>query len=374
MNETLTNSLQLARLLYQKGDFLEALAAFEKAQALALAQKEFSSYLDCIRIQMQCLAELERSQETYQFLEKISPFLADEFDASLKARASYLLTFHNLQQNQIEEAKTYLSQTIAFATQSQDLEYLARSLTLEVHIYASLARDWDFANRSLEKLETILQSIDLPEVEIWALVTRAHIASQNSLFEQASALVWKAYQMAQNKGNHLTMPGLLLLLGRIHNEIGQRTQAQIYFDLCMAGIDPKKHPRQYRIYSKDALSKKTPGLLQFDFIVNIESRLIRERTRGHIDFKNQHLLLDLALMFMKNPGVRFSKEEVLENIWKQAYDPSMHDNLIYVSIKRLRTLIEPDIENPRYILRDRRGYYLSPACSINFELQPETNI
>ncbi|MNL01217.1 hypothetical protein D3C87_1216800 [compost metagenome] len=160
----------------------------------------------------------------------------------------------------------------------------------------------------------------------------------------------------------------------MHQTLGQKTQAQLFYELCLRGVDPIKHPRQYRTFIRESEFERATTRLQFDFVVNQEARVLQEKQRGYIDFKNQHLLLDLALLFLKNPGKRYSKEDLLEEVWKQAYDPSMHDNLIYVSIKRLRALIEPDAENPRYILRDRRGYYLSSSCSISFEVPQETQI
>lgn len=85
-------------------------------------------------------------------------------------------------------------------------------------------------------------------------------------------------------------------------------------------------------------------------------------------------MYDLALMFLKNPGHRFSKSDLVKYIWHQKYDPTLHDNLIYVSIKRLRTLLEPDLESPKYVLRDRKGYYFNPTSSINFKMTDEVNL
>nr|WP_295905720.1 hypothetical protein [uncultured Bdellovibrio sp.] len=61
-------------------------------------------------------------------------------------------------------------------------------------------------------------------------------------------------------------------------------------------------------------------------------------------------------------------------VWSQIYDPDLHDNLIYVSIKRLRTLIEPDLESPRYILRDRKGYYFNQQSIVQFKNLEEASL
>ena len=85
---------------------------------------------------------------------------------------------------------------------------------------------------------------------------------------------------------------------------------------------------------------------------------------GKIDFKNQFILLDLLKLFISNQGQIFSKEYLVEHVWKQNYDPEVHDNKIYVTIKRLRKMIEPDYDKPKYIFRAKNGYYLSKSAKV----------
>ncbi len=72
-------------------------------------------------------------------------------------------------------------------------------------------------------------------------------------------------------------------------------------------------------------------------------------------------------LFMKQPGAVYSKESLVKQVWKQDYDPGVHDNKIYVTIKRLRKLIEPDYEKPKYIFRAKNGYYLNKNTKILME-------
>jgi DNA-binding winged helix-turn-helix (wHTH) protein len=55
---------------------------------------------------------------------------------------------------------------------------------------------------------------------------------------------------------------------------------------------------------------------------------------------------------------------IVEKIWKQSYDPGVHDNKLYVTIKRLRKMIEPDFEKPKYIFRAKNGYYLNKNARV----------
>ncbi|WP_232468961.1 winged helix-turn-helix domain-containing protein [Bdellovibrio bacteriovorus] len=77
--------------------------------------------------------------------------------------------------------------------------------------------------------------------------------------------------------------------------------------------------------------------------------------------------IDLLRLFVQNQGQIYSKEFLVENVWKQPYDPAIHDNKIYVTIKRLRKLIEPDYEKPKYIFRAKNGYYMNKAARVHFE-------
>jgi DNA-binding response OmpR family regulator len=51
-------------------------------------------------------------------------------------------------------------------------------------------------------------------------------------------------------------------------------------------------------------------------------------------------------------------------LWKQDYDPRTHDNRLYVTIKRLRDLIEPDPRHPRYIIKRDDGYCLNENAQV----------
>ena len=89
---------------------------------------------------------------------------------------------------------------------------------------------------------------------------------------------------------------------------------------------------------------------------------------GRIDFKNQFILLDLLRLFVQNQGTVYSKEFLVEHVWKQPYDPVVHDNKIYVTIKRLRKLIEPDFDKPKYIFRAKNGYYMNKSARVLLEM------
>lgn len=370
-----TKLLQLAKLQYQKGDFLEALATFQEVSEAALSEPHPENWIDSQRLQLQSLNELDRFEEATPIFEKVLEFCQTTTDAKLLGRAQVTLGFYLLQKNIVGQAQGFFTTAATQATRAQDYETLARTLMFETFMNALPDQQkWDQALRCLDKVELLAGcSSELEDIKITCLLFRAYIHAKRRTYEQAGALLWRAYELAQVHGHHLLMPALLLQLGQLHREMGQQTQAQIFFDLSLKGVDSKRHPRQFRRISEEVRPYASPSGVHHDFIVHADSALIQEKDLGFIDFKNQHVLLDMALLMLKNQGQRFTKEDLVETVWKQAYNPGQHDNLIYVSIKRLRALIEPDPENPRYILRDRRGYYFSANCSISFEQPQETH-
>ena len=59
--------------------------------------------------------------------------------------------------------------------------------------------------------------------------------------------------------------------------------------------------------------------------------------------------LDLITFLMRNPGRAFSRAELLEQVWRSS-DEWQDPSTVTVHMRRLRTKIEPDPDNPRHLL------------------------
>ncbi len=101
-----------------------------------------------------------------------------------------------------------------------------------------------------------------------------------------------------------------------------------------------------------------------DLIFDAGARSLIIKGRGIVDFGNQFTMIDLMLLFVKNHGTVYSKEALIEYLWKEPYDPVAHDNKIYVTIRRLRQLVEEKGKRPRYIIKCRNGYCLSKLVRV----------
>ncbi len=103
---------------------------------------------------------------------------------------------------------------------------------------------------------------------------------------------------------------------------------------------------------------------ELDLIFHESKREIEYASGTRVEFGTQLILFYFFELLLKNHGQSLSKEKIVELLWKEKYDPTQHDNKLYVCIKRLRNLIEPDRNRPVFILRDREGYCLNPLLRI----------
>lgn len=365
--------IKIAQLEYQKGQFLEASSRARVIAQDALSEKRFSEWLEALRLILLSGNELDTLLNFESQLPLLEQFEKDS-DGPDKATAQYLIAHHQLLKKS-EEAEASIATAISTAASHQNLEYLARSLALAAfHYSVEPHRNPAKVIEYLDKLDIMIRELAMTDMTILSLILRSYVNGARSQFERAFDLIWSAYEKAQHAGNSSALPAILTQIARLHQQQNRQDQFQVYADLALRGVNPQAHPRQHRQISEFCNFYAAKPVSTYDFFLDEEQGVLRERDRGHIDFRNQHILLELAVLFIKNPGTRFSKEDLIEIIWKQAYDPDSHDNLIYVSIKRLRLLMEPNSESPKYILRDRKGYYLNSQTQIQFKTREESKV
>lgn len=102
-----------------------------------------------------------------------------------------------------------------------------------------------------------------------------------------------------------------------------------------------------------------------DLIFRPKQNLIFERTKGKVDLGHQFVLIQLLKLFFEKLGEPVPKREMIEKVWEQKYEPQRHDNSVHVTIQRLKKLIEPEPDLPRYLHRSRAGYRLNGSCVLN---------
>ena len=186
--------------------------------------------------------------------------------------------------------------------------------------------------------------------------------------EKAGQLYRLCYEgLPHHCRRHYMSPYVFYALGRNHLKQGQMKQAFTFLSLAYKSVKPQECVLLYEKIKKsfDRLVQKM--IKDYDLVLNVSGQLIMEKNTGYRNFGNQVILLDLLKLFLLNPGVTYSKEFLAGMLWKQPYRSSDHDNKIYVTIKRLRNLIEPDKNRPRYIFRQKQGYYFNKQARVLVE-------
>ena len=261
---------------------------------------------------------------------------------------SYSFTWIHIINNQIPEAIQELN------NMQKLIEHL-KHFNKKYHSIVPTYLNKDHPLGSFENLKEEIKSLELLQTTI-----EAHICSIEKKYDSAERLYWHCYEQSQsNYKKRYLSAHLLCFLGNTYMNKGDYEQAGIFLKLAQKSANPDLLKRVSRRITESIEKLKVKKVNNYDIVVNFENKTIIEKQKGQIDFKNQFILLDMLKLLISQPGNVHSKESLVEKIWQQKYNPIVHDNKIYVTIKRLRELLEPDHKNPKYIFRAKEGYYIN---------------
>ena len=358
-------NLELAKLYAARGDLLIAMEKANESADFFLAEKEFNSYLACQNLLLRCYAERDESDKINLTKEKIQDLVLKE-GFELNSKTYYTLGTCSLLKRQLDSALDYFQKSLAIGLAADNKEDLCYAITGLAYTYMRLGKLSE-ALREIYNLQVFFEVLNLPDVKLSVQILNGIVLQKLERYDQALDMFWSCYDTLRQEKNLYMYLNLLFSIGATYQAMGEGDLARVYFQLAKKSTDPNN----LRLLTKDIDKKlKELGLRsddEFDLVFDPINKLVLEKKRGKIDFKNQFILLDLLHLFLKAPGHVYPKDAIVQKIWSQDYDPSVHDNKIYVTIKRLRKLIEPDIDKPKYIFRAKNGYYLNKNTRILIE-------
>jgi tetratricopeptide (TPR) repeat protein len=360
-------NFELGRLYCDRGDFEKAVGYLNAAAETFFAQKDVSNFLKCHNLLLRIYAEREQYDLINSTKERLQDLVLKE-GFELNSKTYYTLALCASYKGQQETALDYLQKALAIALAADVKEDICHAIFGLAFVYSTHPINrFPEALKEIYNLQVFFQVYDLPELKISTQMLNADILRKLHKFDEAVDVVWKTYDDLRETKNMVTGTYLLALLGSIYADAGDKEMAQMYLKLAQKTVDQKNQIRLAKMIK--AYIEKLGGFVDrgFDLIFEEENHAVVERKLGRIDFKNQFILLDLLRIFVQNQGTVCSKEYLVENVWKQPYDPAVHDNKVYVTIKRLRKLIEPDFDKPKYIFRAKNGYYMNKSAKIHIE-------
>lgn len=354
--------MEIAKLYYERCDFDVALEKFKTAADGYFVEHDFDKYLKCQNYMLRMFAERNEAENIRATKERLQDLVLKE-GFELTAKTYYTLGICAVYKDQYDIALDYFQKSLSLALANDTKEDICYAIFALANTYYELDRLHE-ALKEIYNLQIFFQVLDMPELKVASQTINGHILRKMKKFDQALEIFWECYDHLQKEKNLLMYIGLLRSLGMTYRDAGEYDMARLYLRLARRTVDPKNLTHMARAIDSVLSELGETGGEDFDLIFDTISNSVSEKKKGRIDFKNQFILLDMLRLFMKEPGVVHSKERLVKQIWKQDYDPVVHDNKIYVTIKRLRKLIEPDYDKPKYIFRAKNGYYLNKSAKI----------
>lgn len=366
---------------YHRGDYTLALIEFERACESATQLDDYTRYVDSCTYYLRILAEREEFSKIAQTEERIISILnspaAGTLAPNLKSRALYVLgicacwfspTPAETTSRQ-ELAMRRFHEAIDFAMLAGTKEALAAPLYGAATVHYACGR-YEEALRELERLGVLLSCLHLPDLVSASHLLRSLVLRNQGNLDKALTSAWAAFDTLKHHPHLVLYLHTLCVLGTVYSALGDETSARIYLDLADRSLKRDEFPRIARLVDEATASLGHLPHGAADLVYDTRTGVLIEKSKGEIRFDGQFILRDLLLSFLQNPGKIFTKEALVRTVWHEDYDPKIHDNKIYVTIKRLRALLESPSSQTEYILRAKEGYFLNPKARVLINDQP----
>jgi len=368
-----TSFYQLGKIYYDKADLDKAEEAFEKSLQLFDPLKDGFSILKAygflIRIASEKLED-QKAQKCIEESEKLIDLLGRHLP-TLNAEYFYNLGVVKNYSGQFEEARKNFELAFTKSSEENDPELLSKCL-LSLATNAFYRKDSDLSLRYLDQLNDLLKIIKKFYLSgaMYSYYAKIYIEKNES--EKALDYFKMANEYLQSKKCWNLYGYILLGKATALKNSGQFEAALSLYHLAQESIDSAVFKRLNHLIEAEIEDVNDSTV---DLYLDRTNRKIIERTLGVIDFKHRFVLLEILFLLSKSPGQYFDKEQLARMIWKDEYNPLIHDKLIYTSVSRLRKLIEPEEGDNKckYVIRGKDGYTFNPRTKIRFYSEAKTN-
>jgi tetratricopeptide (TPR) repeat protein len=382
---------ELGQLYMEKCDFPNAVDCFEKVKIEALQFHLYDNYFRSISLLMRIHAERLDFAKQESLLREVR-----QVGASLTAYGKYAAkllyneALAKIYQKDSAGAQVLITEALLKLNElrqnpvanvsKRELEDQIRDRFLCTYTQAALHKDEGRLEQSMEQAVSLLHEVEeyshgasalefveLHDILASILTLQGQILRKQGDFNQALERYWQAHSVVKAHRNWSIYYYVLLGLGLVYQSMGNNDRAQIFFDLigdAVGSLELNRLKQTLETISRTHGTEEGPALR-----IDRERKLVVETKLGEIHFDRRFVLLEILYLLASQPGHIFSKEDLVDKIWRENYNPLIHDSKVYTSISRLRKLIEPDFKRPIYILNERDGYTFSPLVKVE-ELHP----
>ncbi|MEE2671435.1 MAG: winged helix-turn-helix domain-containing protein [Bdellovibrionota bacterium] len=359
---------RLAKIYYDKADLNSAEEFFLKALEKTIFPRDAFAMFKCYGFLIRIYSEKQEEASAQEFIEKAEQ-LVEKFQESMGSLSSHY--FYNVgmvatYKGEFDKALENFSLSYQKAQTENEPELIAKGL------YAMAN-----ASFNLEKHNEALQYLNQLK-ELLTILKKGYLKGSmhqlyGNIFRELSEykLANENYDLAMNllqEKNCWNLFGYILLgKGIVAKRSGEYNQALMLFGIASHSIN-SQYQRLNTLIKNQVEDVNDSSV---DLYLDRHNRMIHEKSIGSIDFKHRFVLLEILFLLARNPGSSYNKEDLAKSIWKDEYNPLIHDKLIYTSISRLRKLIEPKGNNRKYILRGKDGYTFNPRVNARFHKEDD---
>lgn len=361
---------QLAKIYYDKADLDNAELNFIKALECAELPKDNFSVLKIFGFLIRIAAEKLEHEKAAKYI-SMSEAIVDDLQANLGSLTSEYFYYSGLVKSykgDFDGAALDLNLAHKTSREGNDPDLLAKCLLALANNSLNSQKLFE-AIENLNQLDSLLKIINKEYLagSMHMSFGKAYLALGD---HQKSLEHFKAANVTLKNKKCWNLYGYVLLgKGQVYKLAGDFDRSVVYYNIAMQAVDVTKFKRLGNLIESEVHEVNDSSV---DIYLDRTNRKVKEKTLGVIDFKHRFVLLEILFLLAKHTGEYYDKEVLAKMIWKDEYNPLIHDKLIYTSVSRLRKLIEPKnvVESKRkYIIRGKDGYTFNPNVKIRFQME-----
>lgn len=353
-----TDQLQLGKLYFKIVDFKAAISHLNKAMQEAEGAKDWQTCCRYLPLLLRIHAERLDFNAVYQLKARLRTWGQD-----LQAHSTtcYALGISSSYEGQIAQASAHFHQAQSLAQSPHERVQANFGLAT----VAFQKKDFVGCLAQLESLSQTLCSTLLIDFKLAAGLLAAICERELGRVPEAFRRLIPLQEICRVEQNLYMSLNVLFCLATLHQVSGEFARAREHFVMVQSLLAPEdlKHLAQQVHERLQKLDTQKSPRATFQLIENSTTQLLTPDGRS-LAFGNQFVLVALFKMLAGAPGVSLSKEEIVRRLWKEDYHPLHHDNKLYVTIRRLRKMIEPDVKSSSYILTHQNGYMFNPEAHV----------
>ncbi|MCY4644304.1 MAG: winged helix-turn-helix domain-containing protein [Bacteriovoracales bacterium] len=363
---------RLGKIYYDKSDLDSAKGHFERALGFCMETKDFYFEFKVLGFLLRTASEMLDSEASESYMRRsdsITQRAAGEL-GTLDAEVFYNLGLVKTYYGKFEEAVDNFQLAISKSKKEKSLEVLAKSY----HALATVNyqnKKFQQALNCLTQLSKLLEVLEKNYLKGAMSLLSGNIYLEFGDYDMALKLYQKANIYLTTKSCWNLYGYILLGKGTILRKMGKFQHSLWHFQMAKEAVNGSQFKRLQSLIQTEMDSLNDSSV---DIYLDQKNRMVHEKVLGTIDFKHRFILLEILFLVAKNPGVYYDKEKLTDLVWKDRYNPMIHDKLIYTSISRLRKMIEPKGENRKYIIRSKEGYAFNPHVNVRFNQEHYTHV